>query len=209
MGRVPRPPGEGAGLPWKDGCVTRAEVRFHQPVAGAPLRRVLKILLLAVLLTGVRYAIGYPLEIFLIQDKLRAVMSTDSDLFHVEFSPLEQVYSMAYNFLGWLMITVIYVKIEPLVHGHPIRRSLKVYAVMYMYFVSVSAIYMLRYARPTDFYIYFMLDRLLLFPLLAVANGILHPWLFRSHVPAHPAMPQYLPGRAAHPGPPADHRQRE
>jgi hypothetical protein len=163
------------------------------------LRRILKTILLAVLLTAVRYAIGLPVEWFLIYDKLNSVMTQGRELFNVEFTPIEQLYSVAYNFLGWLLITILYVKIEPIVHGHPIRKSLKVYGVMYMYFVSVSAIYMLRYNHPSDFYLFMMLDRLLLFPIVAVANGILHPRLFRPQTPA--------PRRMIRPFPPLPHSE--
>jgi hypothetical protein len=148
------------------------------------LRGIAKTILLAVLLTVVRYVVGLPIEWFLIYDKLNSIMTEGRELFNVDWTPLEHFYSVLYNFLGWLLITVLYVKIESVVHGHPVRKSLKLYAVMYMYFVSVSGIYMLRYNHPSDFYLYMMLDRLLLFSIVAIANGILHPRLFRPPAPA-------------------------
>jgi hypothetical protein len=51
---------------------------------------------------------------------------------------------------------------------------------MFLFFASVSAVYMNHYSHPKDFYIYNILDGLVVFPIVAVANGLLYPRFFRG-----------------------------
>ncbi len=74
-------------------------------------------------------------------------------------------------------------KLHPVVHGSPLVRSLKVYGVMFIFFASVSAVYMTHYNHPSDFYIYKILDGLMIFTLLAFANARIYPHVFRETSP--------------------------
>ena len=62
--------------------------------------------------------------------------------------------------------------------GPLVVRSLKAYGVMWLMFASVSAIYMNHYSHPKTFYIFNILDAVIVFPIVAVANGLLHPLFF-------------------------------
>ena len=166
------------------------------------MRRILKFLLLVFLLNSVCYAIGWPLERLLIQERLSAVIEGSPEIFNVVNSPWEWAVYFFANFMAWFMISVIYVKIEPQVHGHPIRKSLKVYGVMFLYFVAISAAYMNQYNHPSDFYVWNILDRMLIFPIMAVTNGLIHPRLFhgaaaephrRMHVQSHSPLSAHFP----------------
>ncbi len=162
------------------------------------MRRIRKLLLLVFLLNSIRYAVGWPLERLLIQERLAAAMETNSDIFNLQFNAWDWTSFVFINFMIWFLVSVIYVKIEPVVHGHPIRKSLKVYGVMFLFFVAISAFYMNQYSHPGDFYIYNILDAMLIFLLVAVANGLLHPRLFRTAAVQKQAM-AHTAGRT--PGP--------
>lgn len=166
------------------------------------MRRILKVFLLVFLLNSVRYAVGWPLERLFMREKLHAAMQDAGDIFNLQPTPWNWAAFFFVNFLIWFLITVVYVKIEPVVHGHPIRKSLKVYGVMFLFFVAISALYMNQYNHPGDFYVYHILDGMLIFPLVAVANGLIHPRLFRlpgapkhvrPHAPMHPPLAGHFP----------------
>ncbi len=144
------------------------------------MRRVLKFILLVVFLTAVRYVVGGPLEKLLIADRLTATMEREYGFFNWQPSSIVWATSYFYSFMIWFLVSLVYVKIYPMVHGHPIWKSLKVYGVMFLYFATVSAMYMNQYSHSSDFYLYNILDRMIIFPLVAVANGLLHPRLFRD-----------------------------
>ena len=165
------------------------------------MRRILKFLFLVVLLCVVRFAIGWPLEHFLVHDRLSSVMESDYDIFNWQFSAWNWVVHFFLDFMTWFLISLLYVKMEPVVHGHPIRKSLKVYGVMFLFFSTSSFVYMNHFSRPGDFFVYTMLDRLLLFTVVAVANGLIHPWIFkiapqkhaRHYASAHHPYASHLP----------------
>jgi hypothetical protein len=165
------------------------------------MRRILKFSFLLALLCAVRFAIGWPLERLLLHERLTSVIETNYDLFNWQFTTWNWFVHFFLDFMTWFLITLLYVKIEPVVHGHPIRKSLKVYGVMFLFFSTSSAVYMNQYSRTGEFFLYTILDRLLLFGILAVANGLIHPWVFRPaaqrhaglHATAHPPFVAHLP----------------
>jgi hypothetical protein len=59
-------------------------------------------------------------------------------------------------------------------------KSPNVYSLMYMLLVNVSAIYMNHYRHPKNSYAYNILDKLIVFPLVGIVNGIIYPRLFKS-----------------------------
>jgi hypothetical protein len=48
-----------------------------------------------------------------------------------------------------------------------------------MLFACISAIYMNHDTHPKDFYLWNILDALLVFPFVALANGLLFPRIFK------------------------------
>jgi hypothetical protein len=74
------------------------------------------------------------------------------------------------------------------------RRSFLVMGLMYVFFASVSAIYMNHYSHPPDFYLLNIADGLIAFAVVAAANALLYrrivsadPGESREPVPAHSA----------------------
>ncbi len=51
---------------------------------------------------------------------------------------------------------------------------------MGLFFLSLSAIYMNHYQHPKDFYFWNMLDAILVFPLVALVNGVVYPRVFKG-----------------------------
>ena len=79
----------------------------------------------------------------------------------------------------WLTISWVFVLLHPYLRGSPTVKILKVYGLMYLFFTSVSAIYMNHYSHPKDFYFYNIFDGLIIFPLVAIANGLVFPRIFK------------------------------
>ena len=132
---------------------------------------------LVVILNLIRYLVGGPIEKLLVLDRLFGAMEKSAAYFNTQFTTLDWATSFFYNFMLWLTITWVFVKMHPLLSGNYIVRSLKVYGLMYLFFASVSAVYMNHYSHPKDFYLYNILDGLIVFPIVAIANGLIYPRL--------------------------------
>ncbi|MFI5176405.1 MAG: hypothetical protein ACHQKY_16215, partial [Terriglobia bacterium] len=132
---------------------------------------------LVVALNLVRYVAGIPIEFPLVANKMFGVMERNASCFNIHFSTLDRTTSYFYNFVMWSTITWVFHLLHPGLRGSFIGKSLKVYGLMVLFFASVSAIYMNHYIHPKAFYIYNILDALIIFPIVAVANGLLYPLL--------------------------------
>ena len=139
-----------------------------------------KFLILVVALNIIRYALGMPIEKLLIFDRLFAAMEQGAACFKTEFTTFDWATSYFYNFMMWLTVTWIYLTVEPHLAGHPVVKSLKVFGWGLLFFLSLSAIYMNHYRHPRDFYFWNMLDGVLVFPLVGIANGLIYPVLFKK-----------------------------
>ncbi len=170
------------------------------------MRRVLKLTLLVALLSVIRLGLGHPLERLLLNDRIDAAILASSGYFNTQFSTLDWVTYCFYSFVKWFSVSALYMKLDSVVHGRPLVRSLKVYGVAFLFFASISAAYMNQYNHPSDFYIYKILDGLLVFTLMALANTWIYPLVFRDYSvysphashrvaspPRYPAMPHDSP----------------
>lgn len=140
----------------------------------------LKFLGFVVILNVVRYVLGFPLERVLIFERLVGAMERSSSCFNVNFSTFDWVTSFFYNFMMWLCCAWVFLAMCPVLRGNYIVKSLKVYALMCLFFLSLSAIYMNHYRHPRDFYLWNMLDAVLVYSIVALANGLIYPRLFRE-----------------------------
>lgn len=144
----------------------------------ASLVTFLKVLTLVILLNLLRYAYAYlPIEGSVFAPLLGA-MERSPSYFNTNFTTFDWVTSYFYNFMLWLMITWVYFYLHPVFKGSHIVKSLKIYGIFWMLFASISAIYMNHYSHPRDFYLWNILDALLVFPFVALANGLLFPRIF-------------------------------
>lgn len=142
-------------------------------------KTVLKFLLLVVLLNVVRYVVGGPIESVTIMEPMHAVMPEYPEVFDTNFSTTDFTISLGYNFMMWCTATWVFHLTHPVFGGHVVAKSLKVFGLMCMFFVSQAAVYMNHYTDPVKpFYLYSMLDGLIVFTIVGVANGLLYPLFF-------------------------------
>ena len=138
---------------------------------------VVKLLALVVVLNIVRYVAGAPFEAWLVFEGLSRAMEA-SPCFNTSFTTSDWVTSYLYNFMMWLSITWLFFLADRGLKGHYVVRSLKLYGIAWLFFAALSGIYMNHYSHPKDFYFFNVLDALIVFTIVAVANGLLYP-LFR------------------------------
>jgi hypothetical protein len=136
---------------------------------------VIKFLALVVVLNIVRYVVAGPLEAWLIFGPLSGAMEESAAYFNTSFTTFDWVTSFSYNFMMWLSITWLFFLAEPRLEGSYVVRSLKLYGVAWLFFASLSGVYMNHYSHPKDFYFFNVLDAAIVFPIVAVANGLLFP----------------------------------
>jgi hypothetical protein len=143
------------------------------------MKTFLRFLALVIVLNLIRYFVPIFIEAPLVLEKLFAVMGNNPSYFNTELTTFDWVTSYFYNFMMWLVIVWVFHLLQPVLSGHIIVRSLKVFGVMLIFFASLSAIYMNHYSHPKEFYFYNILDAVIVFPIVAVANGLLYPWIMR------------------------------
>ncbi len=140
-----------------------------------------KIFALVVLLNLVRYFVGGPIEAATIMEPMHSVMPEYPEVFDNDFSSTDFMISLAYNFALWFFATLACHLMMPSLPGPIWVRSLTGFALMAAFFCSLAAVYMNHYTdvfRP--FYAWSMIDALIVFSLVGLANGLLYPLLFRE-----------------------------
>lgn len=147
------------------------------------MKTVLKFLGLVVLLNIIRYFIGGPIEALVLMEEMHAVIPQYPEVFDNDFSTLDFSISLFYNFILWLTATWVFYIAHPQLQGSFIIKSLKIFGLMGLFFVSLAAVYMNHYtAEIKPFYLYSMLDAVILFPLVGIANGLLFPRIFKKEL---------------------------
>lgn len=147
------------------------------------MKTFLKFLLLVIILNVVRYLVGGPLEALFVVEGMHAVMPQYPEVFNVDFSGRDFALSFFYNFMLWFSATAVFYLSYPAIKGHFVIRSLKVFGLMCLFFVSLAAVYMNHFREAVRaFYIYSMLDAIILFSIVGIANGLIFPLLFRKEI---------------------------
>lgn len=142
-----------------------------------------KFIFLVFLLNVIRYVIGGPIEAAVLMEPMHAVMPQYPEVFDTDFSNTDFTVSLFYNFMMWLVATWVFYLAHPAMEGGYIVKSLKIFGLMGLFFISLAAIYMNHYtADIKTFYLYSMLDAVIIFPLVGLANGLLFPRIFRSEL---------------------------
>jgi len=137
-------------------------------------------MILVIIINLVRYFVPTFIEAPLVLGKLFAVMGNNPTYFNTAFTTFDWATSYFYNFMMWLAILWVFHLLHPVLQGHIIVKSLKVFGIMLIFFASLSAIYMNHYSHPKEFYFYNVLDAVIVFPIVAVANGLLYPLIMRK-----------------------------
>ena len=141
---------------------------------------VLRFLLLVLLLNIVRYVVAFPLEMTLVFPGLFGAMESAPGVFNVNFTMGDWITSYVYNFVLWGVSAFIFHRMAPVVGGKWIIKSVKIYFIPWLLFVAISAIYMNHYAHTKMFYVYNMLDSVITFGIVAVANALLYPRVMKK-----------------------------
>ncbi len=82
----------------------------------------------------------------------------------------------------WFIVTVVFVLMHKNLQGNMIIKSLKVFGLIFLLFASISAIYMNHYTHAKTFYILNILDGVIAFTIVALANGLLYPRIFKKEL---------------------------
>ena len=135
---------------------------------------------LVILLNLLRYLVCVPIEMRLVLPRLIRQMEAHSSYFNTNFTSVDWITSYFYNFMMWLTILWLFHLLRPVLKGHEVVKSLKVFGIGFVFFASLSAIYMNHYSHPKLFYLFNILDALIVFPIVAVANGLLYPLFMRK-----------------------------
>ncbi len=139
----------------------------------------LKLFVYTILLNILRYFPGGWIEMYTIFDPMHQPMEDYPDCFG--FTENDLPASFAYNFLLWLSVVLIFHIAHKSLSGGMIFRSLIVFGLCCLFFVSIAAIYMNHYTLGIrSFYLYSMLDAVLLFSFLGLVNGWLYPVFFKK-----------------------------
>ncbi len=143
----------------------------------------LKFFGLVLILNLVRYVAGGPIEAVVLMEPMHAMMPRYPEVFDTDFSNTDFAVSLFYNFMMWLTAAWVFYLTHKALKGNYIIRSLKVFGLMGLFFISLAAVYMNHYtADIKTFYLYSMLDAVILFPLVGLANGLLFPRIFRREL---------------------------
>lgn len=133
------------------------------------------------LLNLVRYLIGGPIEGVTIAEPMHRVMPEHPEVFNTAFGPGDFAVSLAYNFMLWFAAALGFHLMEPRLRGGMLAKSFQGYGVMWLAYVSLAAIYMNHYtAAVRPFYLWSMVDAVIIFTVVAVANAVLYRRFFPS-----------------------------
>lgn len=143
------------------------------------MKTFLKLLGLVVLLNLVRYLVGGPIEAVTIAGPMHRVMPEFPEVFNTAFGPRDFAASFAYNFLLWFAAALGFHLMAPQLRGGTLAKSFQGYGVMWLAYVSLAAVYMNHYtAAVKPFYLWSMLDAVITFSVVALANAFLYPRFF-------------------------------
>ncbi len=133
-----------------------------------------RFLVLVILLNIVRYLVAGVVEQMLVLPHLFGAMAESEEYFRTEFETADWVTSYLYNFVMWAVAAWVFHLLRPVLKGGDVAASLKSFGLMWLMFAAVSAIYMNHYSHPPDFYIWNIVDAVVAFGTVALANGLLY-----------------------------------
>jgi hypothetical protein len=143
------------------------------------MRTIMKLAGLVVLLNVVRYLLGGFVEGLTIMEPMHRPMSLYPEVFDNDFTTTDFTISLIYNYAVWFFATVAFHLLNPLLKGSIWVRSLKSYGLMAAFFCSLAAVYMNHYtADVKPFYFWSMVDAVIVFTIVALANALLYPRFF-------------------------------
>lgn len=143
------------------------------------MKTFLRLLGLVAVLNLVRYLVGGPIEAVTIMEPMHRVMPKHPEVFNTAFGGGDFAVSLAYNFVLWFAAALGFHLMEPQLRGGMLAKSLQGYGVMWLAFVSLAAVYMNHYtAAIQPFYLWSMVDAVIVYGVVALANAVLYPRFF-------------------------------
>lgn len=143
---------------------------------------VARLLVLTLVLNVVRYVVGAPLEGWLIIPGMFGAMAERPGVFNVDFTTGEWVTSYLYNFAMWGSVVLLFHMARPALTGGTVTRSFKVFGAALALYLALSAVLM-NHHEARAFWYWHLLDGVLVFPIVALANGLLYPRIVSSSRP--------------------------
>ncbi len=144
------------------------------------MRTIFKLFLLVIVLNLIRYLVGGPIEAITIMEPMHAVMPKYPEVFNTNFGAVDFMVSLFYNFMLWFAAACLFHLAHPALKGTMMLKSLKIYGLLCLFFISLAAIYMNHYTEPIrPFYLYSMIDAVIVFAVVGLANGLLYPYFFK------------------------------
>lgn len=145
------------------------------------MKTFLRLIVLTLALNIVRYFVGGPIEAATIMAPMHQVMPQFPGVFDNDFSTADFMRSLFYNYVMWFAAALGFHLMAPALKGPMIVKSFIGYGVMCLFFVSLAAVYMNHYVDAVKaFYIWSMVDAGIVFSVVAAANALLYPLLFKS-----------------------------
>ena len=140
----------------------------------------MRFLAFVIVLNVIRYVVGGPIEMWTVAEPMHRVMPQYPEVFDADFTTKDFIISMGYNFMLWFSAALVFHLMHPVLSGGMIVKSLKSYAIMWLFFASLAAVYMNHYTDAVKpFYLYSILDAVIAFTIVALANGLLYPVFFK------------------------------
>lgn len=144
---------------------------------------ILKLLFLALLLNLARYILGGPIEAAVLLEPMHRALPLYPEVWNSEFGTTDFLVSLGYNFALWFFVLLNFHLMAPALKGPVLLRSIMSFAVSGLIFASLAAVYMNHFiAESRTFFLWSIVDAAILFPLLAIANGLLYPFFFRERL---------------------------
>ena len=143
------------------------------------MKTFLKLILLTLIINILRYFPLSWLEAVTIFEPMHAPMESQASCFG--FRDVDFGWSLFYNFLLWFWVILGYHMFYRGLKGSHFIKSLLVFGFFCLFFISLAAIYMNHFNMEIrTFFRYSMLDALIIFIPLSLANGWLYPRFFRE-----------------------------
>jgi len=145
------------------------------------MKTLLRFLLLVGILNFVRYLLGWFPETCWVLPGRFGVMAKFPESFNNNFGGEDFSVPLVYNFMLWLATAWIFHLAHASVRGSFLMKTLKIYGICALFFASLAVVCMNHFVAAIRlFYLQSMLDALVLFPIVAAANGLLYPLVFTT-----------------------------
>ncbi len=142
---------------------------------------VFKLILITLILNIVRYFVGGPIEGIVLMSAMHQAMPLYPEVWDNDFSTRDFVISLGYNFALWFAVVLNFHLMAPGLKGPMLLRSFISFGVSGFIFISLAAVYMNHFiAESRAFFAWSIVDALILFPLLALANSLVYPLIFEN-----------------------------